>query len=324
MTEEDADKKERLHKVLAHAGVASRRRCEDLIREGRVKVNGRVVREMGVQVDPLADEIRVDGEVVKQETRVHLLVYKPRDYLCTTSDQWGRRTILDLVPSHRGQRLFTVGRLDLDAEGLVIVTNDGDFAHEVLHPRRRLARTYWVKVRGHVGPEVVRRAREGVWLSDGRTPPMDVTVQRAGREVSTAKCTLVERHHHQLKRTWARLGTPVQRMVLVRIATIGTEGLKKGRFRPLTPAEVEELRSGPPAPHAEPLNRRRREPRPKPRPEGPVAWGTPSASFDAEREEARPHSKRRPPRGPGRPGRPQRKEPPRPSSSGRAFRKRGR
>jgi 23S rRNA pseudouridine2605 synthase len=217
--------------------------------------------------------------------------------LCTTSDQFGRKTILDLIPEHRKARLFTMGRLDLDAEGLVVVTNDGDFAHDVLHPRRKLPRTYWVKLRGNVGPDEIARAREGVWLSDGRTPPMEVRVLRAGREISTAKCTLVERHHHQLKRIWARLGTPVLRMVLVRIATVGTEDLKKGAVRPLTPPEVAELRSGSPGPEIE-RSARRRPVEVPPEKEGPVAWGAP-----ADREPDRPRSSRRdserrgPPRG---------------------------
>jgi pseudouridine synthase len=326
---------ERLHKVLAHAGIASRRKCEDLIREGRVRVNGEIVREMGVRVDLANDEVSVDNERVRPETSVHLLLYKPRGVLCTTDDQWGRKTILDLLPSHRHLRLFTVGRLELDAEGLVVVTNDGDFAHEVLHPRRRLPRTYWVKVRGTVGPEVVARAREGVWLSDGRTPPVKVEVLRAGREVSTAKCTLVERHHHQLKRIWARLGTPVQRLVLVRIASIGTEGLKKGKARPLTPAEVESLRSGPPGAVGDrPPKRRASQPPARP---GPVGWGAPAGTGDEPAR--RPTFKRSREAGPrSRPGRPARGRgqrpnadwpgrPPRPSassSSGRVFRKRGR
>jgi 23S rRNA pseudouridine2605 synthase len=234
-------KPERLHKVLAHSGVASRRRCEDLIRDGRVRVNGKIVKEMGVLVDPEKDEVQVDDERL-----IHLLLYKPKDVLCTTSDQFGRKTILDLLPEHRGARLFTVGRLDFESEGLVVVTNDGEFANEILHPRRRLPRTYWVKVRGHVTQEALVKAREGVWLSDGRTPPMDVRLLRAGREISTVKCTLVERHHHQLRRIWAKLMLPALRLVLVRIASVGTEDLKKGAWRTLTPDEVAELRSGAP------------------------------------------------------------------------------
>jgi 23S rRNA pseudouridine2605 synthase len=285
---------ERLHKVLAHAGLASRRKCEDLIRSGRVRVNGEVVREMGVKVDLAKDEVSVDNERIKSEHMVYLLVYKPLGVICTTDDQWGRKTILDLVPAHRRLRLFTVGRLEIDSEGLVIVTNDGDFAHEVLLPKRRLPRTYWVKVQGTITPEVIARAREGVWLSDGRTPPMDIHVLRAGREVSTAKCTVIERHHHQLKRIWARLGTPVQRMVLVRIATIGTEDLKKGTSRPLTRDEVELLRNGPPGEvRIRPPKRRSREAaspetETEGEPQGPVGWGTPAAAGDAPKRRERP------------------------------------
>jgi 23S rRNA pseudouridine2605 synthase len=323
-------KSERLHKVLAHAGIASRRKCEDLIRAGRVRVNGEIVREMGVRVDLEKDEVKVDNERIRAEAPVYLLVYKPRGVLCTTDDQFGRKTILDMLPSYRRLRLFTVGRLELDAEGLVVVTNDGDFAHEVLHPRRRLPRTYWVKVRGTVGPEIVARAREGVWLSDGKTPPLDIHVIRAGREVSTAKCTFVEKHHHQLKRIWARLGTPVQRLVLVRVATIGTEDLKKGGARQLTAAEVAELRSGAPGEVGEwPPKRRERAPSAPPRSD-PVGWGAPARGREDSKRPPRPRRTGPPKRGSGRGQRP----PPAPkgwpgrpapsSSSGRAFRKRGR
>jgi pseudouridine synthase len=322
---------ERLHKVLAHAGVASRRKCEELIREGRVRVNGEIVKEMGVRVDPAADLVEVDDERVRPEQPVYLLLYKPRDYLCTTSDQWGRKTILDLLPEHRGSRLFTVGRLDQESEGLVIVTNDGDFAHEILHPRRRLPRVYYVKLRGHLTVEIMNRARVGVWLSDGRTPPMDVHLMRAGREISTAKCTLVERHHHQLRRIWAKLGLPVLRLVLVRIGPVGTEELKKGTVRVLTPEEVADLRSGAPgrlvaterAGRRAPAQRRRPAPggarRQKPgppAPRGPTAWGAP-AGKDPEPRRGRPR---------GRDDDQRRRRPPRAgsSSSGRGFRKRGR
>jgi 23S rRNA pseudouridine2605 synthase len=293
-------KGERLHKVLAHAGVASRRKCEDLIREGRVRVNGSIVTEMGVRVDLGTDVVELDNERVRPEPPVYFLVYKPTNVLCTTNDQWGRKTVLDLVPAHHRTRLFMVGRLDLDAEGLVIVTNDGDFTHDVLHPKRRLPRTYWVKVRGSVGPDEVRRAREGVWLSDGRTPPMEVHVLRAGREVTTAKCTFVERHHHQLKRIWAKLGTPVLKLVLVRIASVGTERLKKGAVRPLTPAEVEDLRSGPPGETVDWSERKRAPRAPVAEKEEPVAWGTPAARADDERPAPRRRlgaSRERPPRG---------------------------
>jgi pseudouridine synthase len=323
----DGPKPERLHKVLAHAGVASRRRCEDLIREGRVRVNGEIVREMGVRVDLASDVVEVDDERVRPERPVYLLVYKPRGYLCTTSDQWGRKTILDLLPKERATRLFTVGRLDFDAEGLVVVTNDGDFAHDVLHPRRRLPRTYYLKVHGSLTDEAVRRAREGVWLSDGRTPPMDVRVERIGREVSAIKCTVVERHHHQLKRIWAKLGVPVTRIVLVRIASIGTEDLSKGHWRSLRPEEVRDLRSGEPGRLAA-APRRSGTKRPA------EAWGAPARRADAPRPSDGPRRMEGPRRregsrqsdGPRRSaaGPRDQRRPSRLSSSGRRSRKRGR
>jgi 23S rRNA pseudouridine2605 synthase len=317
-----APARERLHKFLARSGVASRRKCEDLIRDGRVRVNGSIVREMGVQVVPDKDVVQVDDARVRPERSIYLLLYKPKDYLCTTSDQFGRKTILDLVPEHRRTRLFTVGRLDLESEGLIVLTNDGAFAQDTLHPRRRLPRTYYVKVQGHVTPEQIAQAQQGVWLSDGRTPPMDVRLQRAGRDVSTLKCTLVERHHHQLRRIWAKLELPVLRLVLVRIADIGTEDLKKGAVRPLTAGEVESLRHGAPGHIVRPPRRPAAAPKTEKRASG---WGAAASSDRPERAD-RP-GRSGPPasrRGAGRREKTQRPKPSASSSSRVSFRKRGR
>jgi 23S rRNA pseudouridine2605 synthase len=242
-----SDAGERLHKVMARAGVASKRKCEELIRQGRVTIDGAVVEEMGVKVDLERQDVRFDGERLKPESYVYYLGYKPRGMLSTTEDRFGRKTVASLVADAKGRRLFLVGRLDLNAEGLVLLTNDGGFAQDVSHPRRRLDRTYFLKVLGSVTRDVVDEARAGVWLSDGRTDPMEVQVVRVGKDISTLKCRVVESQHRSLSRVWAKLGHPVRRMVLVRLGPIGTQGLSKNSARKLTPEEVELLRSGPPA-----------------------------------------------------------------------------
>lgn len=253
---EDATGGERLHKLMARCGIASKRKCEELIKQGRITIDGRLVQEMGVKVDLAKQDVRYDGERLKPEPYVHFIGYKPRNTLSTSEDGFGRKTVLDMVRDPKGRRLFQVGRLDQNAEGLVLLTNDGGFAQDVAHPRRKLDRTFFLKVRGVVTPESAASAREGLWLSDGRTSPMEVQIVRIGREITTLKCRVVESQHRQLSRVWAKLGHPVQRMVLVRLGPIGTMGLSKGAVRKLTREEIELLRSGAPAEIRLPASRR--------------------------------------------------------------------
>ena len=157
---------ERLNKLLAHAGVGSRRHVEELIVAGRVTVDGRPVRELGTKVDPQAQHVTVDGQPVKLERPVYWVVNKPRGYLCTNEDPAGRPRAIDLVP-HVEQRVYTVGRLDEDSEGLLLLTNDGDLAHRLMHPRFGVEKTYQVQVAGHPSRDDLQQLLKGVWLSDG-------------------------------------------------------------------------------------------------------------------------------------------------------------
>src|SRR5438874_8828084 len=158
---------ERLNKLLAHAGVGSRRHCDELIAAGRVKVDGVPVRELGLRVDPEAQSIAVDDVTVKGERTVYWLVHKPRGYLCTNRDPGGRPTALDLIP-HVEQRVYTVGRLDEASEGLLLMTNDGDLAHKLMHPRFGVEKTYLVQVHGDPTPENCKQLLRGVFLAEGR------------------------------------------------------------------------------------------------------------------------------------------------------------
>src|SRR5262245_37052049 len=158
---------ERLNKLLAHAGVGSRRHCDELIAAGRVAVDGQRVHELGIRADPETQQISVDDVPVKLERLVYWLVNKPRGYLCTNHDPGGRPRALDLVP-HVDQRVYTVGRLDEDSEGLLLLTNDGDLAQQLMHPRYGVEKTYEVQVAGSPSPADLRQLLVGVWLSDGR------------------------------------------------------------------------------------------------------------------------------------------------------------
>lgn len=240
---------ERLQKVLARAGIASRREAERLIQEGRVTVNGRAVRELGVKVDPSMDEIRFDTVLVERSQtdpaakRTYLLLNKPKGVICTAKDTHGRATVLDLVPPREGQRLWPVGRLDEDSEGIVLLTDDGDLTDRLTHPRYGVPKVYDVRLRGHVSRETAERFEQGVWLSEGKTGRSRVYIRRAGREVSHVHITLTEGRNREIRRAWAKLGLNVLSIKRIQIGPIVARGLDVGMFRPLAAAEVEALRA---------------------------------------------------------------------------------
>jgi len=238
---------ERLQKVLARAGVASRREAERLISEGRVAVNGRVVREFGVKVDPRMDEIRVDTILVPRAAaqpdarRVYLLLNKPKGVLCTVKDTHGRPTVVDLVPPHAGRRLYPVGRLDEDSEGLVLLTNDGELTARLTHPRYTVPKVYDVRVKGRLTPQHAREYEAGVWLSEGKTGRSRVSVLKSGREVTHVAVTLHEGKNREIRRAFEKLGFPVLSVKRIQIGPIVSRGLKLGHFRPLAPEELAQL-----------------------------------------------------------------------------------
>jgi 23S rRNA pseudouridine2605 synthase len=239
---------ERLQKVLARAGVASRREAERLIAEGRVTVNDRVIREFGVKVDPRMDEIRVDTLLVARDAampearRVYLLLNKPKGVVCTVRDTHGRTTVLDLVPPFEGRRLYPVGRLDEDSEGLVLMTNDGDLTDRLTHPRYGVSKTYDVRVKGRVTEEEARRFEAGVWLSEGRTGRSRVRIRRAGTEVTHVAITLYEGRNREIRRAFGKLGFPVLSVRRIRIGPVEARGLHLGQYRPLAADELAALR----------------------------------------------------------------------------------
>lgn len=230
----------RLNRFLAEAGLCSRRAADDWIRAGRVQLNGEPVTGLGVRVDPLRDEVRVDGQPVRPEKKVHLLFNKPKGVVCTNARNEQRVRVVDCLPQVRG-RIYTVGRLDADSEGLILLTNDGDFSQRMSHPRYGVPKTYAVLVRGRVTPEAIEKARGGVWLAEGRTGRARIRVERRGRDRTYLKVELREGRNREIRRVFARLGFPVISLKRVRIGNQTLHGLARGGYRFLKPGEVREL-----------------------------------------------------------------------------------
>jgi 23S rRNA pseudouridine2605 synthase len=232
----------RLQKVLAAAGVGSRRACEQLIAAGRVEVDGEVVRTMGVRVHPGRVVIKVDGLRVGTEAAglVHLALNKPAGVVSTMSDPEGRPSLGDYVEGRR-ERLFHVGRLDADTEGLILLTNDGELAHRLSHPSYEVAKTYLAEVRGPVARDVGRRLREGVELDDGVASVDSFrVVGRTGSRVMV-EVVLHEGRKHVVRRLLTAVGHPVERLVRTRVGPISLGDLRPGRSRSLSAAEVGRL-----------------------------------------------------------------------------------
>ncbi len=233
----EADGKLRLNRYLASSGVCSRRAADEYIAGGRVTVNGDIVTQLGTRVDPATDDVRVDGARVQVERKVYILFNKPKDVVCTNATNEQRRRVIDYLPQVRG-RVFTVGRLDTESQGLILVTNDGDFALHVAHPRYGLAKTYAVLVSGRVEEEALGKARGGVWLSEGRTGGAKIVVEKRGRDRSYLKVSIKEGRNREIRRIFAQLGHPVISLKRVRIGPLSLHGLGEGRWRFLHRDEV--------------------------------------------------------------------------------------
>lgn len=237
---------ERLQKILARAGIASRRAAEQLMREGRVTVNGVVADRLGLHADPDRDHIKVDGRRLRAAapTRTYLVAFKPREMITSLADPEGRTTVADLLRAHRVRaRVFPVGRLDWDADGLLLLTDDGDLAHRVMHPRSHLPKTYRVKVRGLPDDRALDRVRRGVVIDRGvRTLPAEVQVEEAGDNASWLRVVLTEGRQNQIKLMFARVGHPVQRIRRTAIGPLRLGRMKVGELRPLAAPELDALR----------------------------------------------------------------------------------
>jgi 23S rRNA pseudouridine2605 synthase len=236
----------RLQKIISQAGLASRRTAEKLMAEGRVTVNGATVHEMGTKADPARDDIRIDGRRIKSAERLrYILLYKPAGYVTTRSDPQRRRTVIDLLHGIK-EYVYPVGRLDYDTQGLLLLTNDGDLAARLTHPRHEVDRTYEAHVAGMPNDEALDRLRRGIPLDGRRTMPAEILLLNKGRRDQTGVLliTIREGRNRQVRRMLEAVGHPVQSLRRIRFGPLTLRGLKSGEWRELTGAEVERLKSG--------------------------------------------------------------------------------
>jgi len=234
---------ERLQKVLAEAGIASRRKCEELITAGRVQVNDQVVTTLGVKVDPGQDAIKVDGRPIRKQSKVYVLFNKPKGVITSAEDPEGRKTVTDFF-KHLKERIYPVGRLDYETEGLLILTNDGEFAHLLTHPKHHVPRTYLATVKGVPHGTLLDKLSQGIMLDDGMTAPAEVEYQDVSPEKNEAviKITIYEGRNRQVRRMFDAIRHPVIKLKRVQFGPIQLTGVPRGKSRPLTAQEVNELR----------------------------------------------------------------------------------
>jgi len=235
---------ERLQKILSQAGVASRREAERMITDGRVAVNGASVTELGAKADPSRDTITVDGKpVTVDEKRVYVLLNKPVGYVTTLKDPEGRSIVTDLLKG-LGMRVFPVGRLDYNTEGLLLLTNDGEWANRLAHPRHEVDKEYLVRIRGTVAREQIVRLEQGVDLEDGKTAPARVALTKQSDNNTWISITIHEGRYRQVRRMCEAVSLSVVRLRRVRYGSLELGELKQGQYRHLTPAEVSALAEG--------------------------------------------------------------------------------
>lgn len=236
---------ERLHKVMAQAGVASRRHSEELIQAGRVTVNGKVVTQLGTKVVPGRDIIEVDGRPLgKPEKPIYILLNKPKGYVSTLYDPQGRRKVIDLLGDEVAQRVYPVGRLDYDTEGLLLLTNDGKLANALMHPARQVKKTYIAKVRGVPGPAKLRMLEKGIELDDGPTAPAEVKlIEVHPPNSATLSIRIHEGRNRQVRRMCEAIGHEVIHLKRTTLGPLHLKDLAVGEWRELTEREVAELKA---------------------------------------------------------------------------------
>ncbi|BCJ85785.1 pseudouridine synthase [Effusibacillus dendaii] len=230
---------ERLQKVLAQSGVASRRKCEELIVAGKVTVNGQVVTELGTKVDSTRDTIAVEGKPIGKQQSVYILFNKPTGVVTTVSDPEGRKTVIDLVQVK--ERIFPVGRLDMNTSGLLLLTNDGQLANGLIHPCHEVDKTYRVVVHGSITDDSLKRLENGVLLEDGMTAPAKVKLLARSSKQSAFEITIHEGRNRQVRRMCEAVGHPVLKLKRVKFAFLTIGKVKTGEWRRLTAEEVDRL-----------------------------------------------------------------------------------
>lgn len=234
---------ERLQKVISQAGIASRRDAEILITSGKVKVNGIVITELGTKVNPLKDKVSVNGKPISSEKPVYVMLNKPKGVVCTMEDPQGRRKVSDLV-ADIPERIYPVGRLDYNTEGLLLMTNDGAMTHGLLHPSRKINKTYLAKVSGMPPEEKIDHLRMGIKLADGMTQPARVQILERDQEknITALEITIHEGKNRQIRRMFEAIGYPVKTLKRIKFAFLTLTGLRRGQYRFLTDEEISELK----------------------------------------------------------------------------------
>lgn len=222
---------ERLQKILAQAGIASRRKAEELIINGQVEVNGQIIKELGVKVDPDQDEIKVDGvKVMIQTKKIVILLNKPVKVITSVSDPQGRKTVIDYIDID--ERVYPVGRLDYDTEGLLLLTNDGELANRLMHPKYELDKTYEAVVKGIPTEKELDQLRQGIELEDGMTFPAEVNlIEKKGVQQAKIHITIHEGRNRQVRRMFQAIGFPVMKLKRIRYGFLTLQGISGGRYR---------------------------------------------------------------------------------------------
>ena len=227
---------ERLQKIIARAGLTSRRNAEKLISEGKVTVDGKIA-TLGTCADSQKNKICVDGKILTFDAeKIYILLNKPRGYVCTAKDERGRKTVIDLIGI--SERIYPVGRLDLNSEGLLLLTNDGELMNALIHPKFKIDKTYRAKISGNITEENIDKLRAGIELEDGLTAPAEIFLL----EKDLVEITIHEGRNRQIRRMFAAIGCDVKRLKRVKFAGLTLEGVKVGKFRPLTDAEIINLK----------------------------------------------------------------------------------
>ena len=233
---------ERLQKYLANCGIASRRKCEEHILQGKVEVNGEIVKELGTKINPEKDVIKFENKIVKEiKKEIYILLNKPIGYVTTSDDQFGRDTVLDLVKVK--ERIVPVGRLDMYTSGALILSNDGDFVYKVTHPKHEIEKTYTVTIKGIVQSDEVEQLRKGVKIEDYTTKPAKVKILKTDSEkdISRLEITIHEGKNRQVRRLCQAVGRKVLALHRSKIGNIGVKDLELGKWRYLTTKEINEL-----------------------------------------------------------------------------------
>lgn len=230
-----------MNKFLARAGITSRRKADELIEQGRVKVNGTPVTRLGTKINQRSDKVEVDGEEVKAESRYYLILNKPPGYLVTLDDPFDRPTINELMPD-LDVRLFPVGRLDLDSEGLLLCTNDGELAHHLMHPRYGIKKVYLVRIKGHIQRKNLKTLSEGVILDNRKTFPDKLELIKKDPDSTLLKVNIHEGRKREIRRMFQSVGYQVTRLKRIQFAGLKLGNLKKGRWRYLKPNEIKKLK----------------------------------------------------------------------------------